>query len=127
MRPKPTEPWIADPVARIATAASQPQTLTRRTYVARESAARIGRYIEDGCITGAIIKPNQIGTLSETCEAITAAQKRGARVIVSHRSGETGDTAIIHIAKACAADAVKIGAPARERLLKFNEYIRIFS
>ena len=91
------------------------------------SAARIGRYIEDGCITGAIIKPNQIGTLSETCEAITAAQKRGARVIVSHRSGETGDTAIIHIAKACSADAVKIGAPARERLLKFNEYIRIFS
>jgi enolase len=91
------------------------------------SAARVARYIEDGCITGAIIKPNQIGTLSETCDAITAAQKRGARIIVSHRSGETGDAAIIHIAKACSADAVKIGAPARERLLKFNEYIRIFS
>lgn len=91
------------------------------------SAARIGRYIEDGVITGVIIKPNQIGTLSATCDAIMAAQKRGARVIVSHRSGETGDNAIIHIAKACAADAVKIGAPARERLLKFNEYIRIFS
>lgn len=91
------------------------------------SAARIGRYIEDGYITGAIIKPNQIGTLSETCDAIVAVQKRGARVIISHRSGETGDTAIIHIAKACNADAIKIGAPARERLLKFNEYIRIFS
>ncbi len=89
-------------------------------------AARIGRFIEDGVITGVIIKPNQIGTLSATCDAITAAQKRGARVIVSHRSGETGDNAIIHIAKACSADAVKIGAPARERLLKFNEYVRIF-
>ena len=91
------------------------------------SAARIGRYIEDGVITGAIIKPNQIGTLSETCDAIAATQERGARVIISHRSGETGDTAIIHIAKACSADAVKIGAPVRERLSKFNEYIRIFS
>jgi enolase len=91
------------------------------------NAARVARYLDDGCITGVIIKPNQIGTLSETCAAIAAAQKRGARVIISHRSGETGDTAIIHIAKACAADAVKIGAPARERMLKFNEYIRIFS
>ena len=91
------------------------------------SAARIARYLDDGCITGAIIKPNQIGTLSETCAAIAAAQKRAAQVIISHRSGETGDTAIIHIAKACSAEAVKIGAPARERLLKFNEYIRLFS
>ncbi len=91
------------------------------------NADRIARYIDDGLITGVIIKPNQIGTLSETCEAIATAQKRGARVIVSHRSGETEDTAIIHIAKACAADAVKIGAPAHERLSKFNEYIRIFS
>ena len=89
--------------------------------------ARVARYLDDGCITGVIIKPNQIGTLSETCDAISAAQKRAARIIISHRSGETGDTAIIHIAKACSADAVKIGAPARERLLKFNEYIRIFS
>lgn len=91
------------------------------------NAERIGRYVEDGIVTGVIIKPNQIGTLSETCEAIAATQKRGARVIISHRSGETEDSAIIHIAKACGADAVKIGAPARERLLKFNEYIRIFS
>ena len=91
------------------------------------NAARIARYIEDGCITGVIIKPNQIGTLSETCDAITAAQKRAARVIVSHRSGETGDTAIIHIAKRALPMPLKIGAPARERLLKFNEYIRIFS
>jgi len=91
------------------------------------NAARVARYLDDGCITGVIVKPNQIGTLSETCDAIAAAQKRGARVIVSHRSGETGDVSIIHIAKACSADAVKIGAPARERLLKFNEYIRIFS
>jgi len=91
------------------------------------NAGRVARYLDDGCITGVIIKPNQIGTLSETCAAIAVAQKRGARVIISHRSGETGDMAIIHIAKACSADAVKIGAPARERLLKFNEYIRIFS
>jgi len=86
----------------------------------------IERYAEQKCIKGAIIKPNQIGTVSEACAAINAAKKNGVKTIISHRSGETEDTFIIHLAKAAAADAVKIGAPARERMLKFNELLRVY-
>jgi enolase len=91
------------------------------------SYSKIDSYMKNKYITGAIIKPNQIGTLFETCEAIKAVKKYNGKVIISHRSGETVDTAIIHIAKASMIDALKIGAPARERLIKFNEYIRLFS
>ncbi|MFH1162352.1 MAG: hypothetical protein V1696_03740 [Candidatus Jorgensenbacteria bacterium] len=79
-----------------------------------------------GAISGVIIKPNQIGTVSETCEAIRAARTRGIQVVISHRSGETDDTFIIHLARACGADGVKIGAPIRERLVKFNELARLY-
>lgn len=91
------------------------------------SSQKIDFCIKNKYITGAIIKPNQIGTLFETCEAIKAVKKYNGKVIISHRSGETMDTSIVHIAKASMADALKIGAPARERLIKFNEYIRLFS
>ena len=77
-------------------------------------------------INGVIIKPNQIGTITETCEAIKVARENDLKVIVSHRSGETEDNFIIHLAKASAADGVKIGAPARERIYKFNELIRVY-
>lgn len=77
-------------------------------------------------ISGVIIKPNQIGTLSETMEAIRTTHRRGLRSIVSHRSGETGDPFLVHVAKAGGAYGVKIGAPARERLSKFNELIRLY-
>jgi enolase len=77
-------------------------------------------------INSVIIKPNQIGTVSETCEAIKTAEKYNLKTIISHRSGETEDNFIIHLAKASNAAGVKIGAPARERLLKFNELIRIY-
>ncbi|MDP3725404.1 MAG: phosphopyruvate hydratase, partial [Nanoarchaeota archaeon] len=73
-----------------------------------------------------IIKPNQIGTVSEACEALSVASREGMKTIVSHRSGETGDNFIIHLARAASADGVKIGAPARERLSKFNELIRLY-
>jgi enolase len=79
-----------------------------------------------GLINAVIIKPNQIGTITETCRAIQAACDENLRIIVSHRSGETEDNFIIHLAKACGADGVKIGAPARERMAKFNELIRIY-
>ncbi len=88
---------------------------------------RIDKYAGEGLMTGVIIKANQIGTLTETCEAINAAKKRGVRVIVSHRSGETDDAFLIHIAKACGADGVKIGAPAKERISKYDELIRLYS
>ncbi len=87
----------------------------------------IDRYAEERCMTGVIIKANQIGTLTETCEAIHVAQKRGIRVVVSHRSGETDDAFLVHIAKACGADGVKIGAPAKERIIKYDELIRLYS
>ena len=74
-----------------------------------------------------IIKPNQVGSVSEACGALSCARREGMKTIVSHRSGETGDTFLIHFARAASADAVKIGAPARERLQKFNELIRLYS
>jgi len=77
-------------------------------------------------INGVIIKPNQIGTISESCEAIKVARAQEIECIVSHRSGETGDNFIIHLARASNAYGVKIGAPVRERLSKFEELIRIY-
>jgi enolase len=77
-------------------------------------------------INAVIIKPNQIGTVSEACDAINDARAEEMRVIISHRSGETEDPFIISLARASAADGVKIGAPARERMAKFNELIRLY-
>jgi enolase len=78
-------------------------------------------------INAVIIKPNQIGTVSEACKAIKIAHENGLKCIVSHRSGETKDVFIIHLARAAGVFGLKIGAPVRERTLKFNEFIRIFS
>ncbi|MFA6364914.1 MAG: hypothetical protein WCW78_00740 [Candidatus Paceibacterota bacterium] len=89
--------------------------------------AEIEAHTAEGAVNGVIIKPNQIGTVSETCAAIKAARMHHAQIIVSHRSGETEDTFIIHLAKAANADGVKIGAPVKERMLKFNELIRLYS
>jgi len=87
----------------------------------------IEKFAKEKMISGVIIKPNQIGTVSETCQAIKVAQENGLKTIVSHRSGETEDVFIIHLAKAGNVDAVKIGAPARERLVKFDELIRLYN
>jgi enolase len=86
----------------------------------------IVRAAREGLINAVIIKPNQIGTVTEACRAIQAARDENLRVIVSHRSGETEDNFIIHVARACGAEGVKIGAPARERVAKFNELIRVY-
>jgi len=77
-------------------------------------------------INGVIIKPNQIGTVTESCEAIKVAHENGLKCIVSHRSGETEDNFIINLARAGGVEGVKIGAPIRERLIKFNELIRVY-
>jgi enolase 1/2/3 len=86
----------------------------------------VEKFSREKLINGVIIKPNQIGTVYETCQAIRSAQENSSKTIVSHRSGETKDTFIIHLAKAANVDAVKIGAPARERLIKFDELIRLY-
>lgn len=87
--------------------------------------------IIEGCgrrksINGVIIKPNQIGTVSETCEAIRVAQKNDIKCIISHRSGEVSDAFIIHLAKASNAYGVKIGAPVKSRASKYKELIRLY-
>ncbi len=80
-----------------------------------------------GLINAVIIKPNQIGTVSEACQAMNTASRNGLRCIVSHRSGETEDIFIIHLARAGGVFGLKIGAPTRERILKFNEFVRVYS
>jgi enolase len=87
----------------------------------------IEKFSKEKLISGVIIKPNQIGTVSESCRAIRMAQENGLKTIISHRSGETEDVFIIHLAKAGNVDAVKIGAPVRERIVKFDELIRLYN
>ncbi len=73
-----------------------------------------------------LVKPNQIGTLSETWEAVRLASEAGYRCILSHRSGETDDATIAHLAVAWGCGQIKTGAPARgERVAKYNELLRI--
>jgi len=77
-------------------------------------------------VNSVIIKPNQIGTLSETLEAINFAGKQGWKVVVSHRSGETNDDFIADLAYAVGAYGIKLGAPARgERVVKYNRLLEI--
>jgi len=76
-----------------------------------------------------IVKPNQVGTLTETFEFVRNAQKAGMKIIVSHRSGETGeDTFIADLSLALGADFIKSGAPVRgERVVKYNRLLQIFN
>lgn len=77
-------------------------------------------------INAVIIKPNQIGTVTETANAINAARDFNLKTIISHRSGETEDNFLIHFAKASNAYGVKIGSPRRERIFKYNELLRLY-
>ena len=73
-----------------------------------------------------LIKPNQIGSLSETINAVKMAKKNGFRTIISHRSGETEDVSIAHIAVGLGAGQIKTGSLSRtERMAKYNELLRI--
>ncbi|MFW5922242.1 MAG: enolase C-terminal domain-like protein, partial [Halodesulfurarchaeum sp.] len=86
---------------------------------------RIERGIEQGAANSVLIKPNQIGTLSDTVDAIELAQRSGYDPVVSHRSGETEDTTIAHLAVATDAPFIKTGTVGGERTAKLNELIRI--
>ncbi|MBI3120293.1 MAG: phosphopyruvate hydratase [Candidatus Kerfeldbacteria bacterium] len=87
---------------------------------------RINRGVQEGVADGVIIKPNQIGTLSEAIDVIEFAQMNDYMVIVSHRSGETNDTSIVDIAIAVQADFLKAGAPERgERVAKYNRLMEM--
>ena len=87
---------------------------------------RLKKGIELGAGNAILIKLNQIGSVSETLDAIKMAQNAGMRVIVSHRSGETEDTTIADLAVALNAGEIKTGAPSRsERVAKYNQLLRI--
>ena len=87
---------------------------------------RLGRGIDERAGNAILIKLNQIGTLTETLAAIRLAHANGYRAVISHRSGETEDTTIAHLAVATGAGQIKTGAPARtDRTAKYNELLRI--
>ena len=87
---------------------------------------RLAEGIARGCGNAILIKPNQIGTVSETLEAVKLAHKAGYAAVASHRSGETEDTAIADLAVALNTCQIKAGAPCRtERVAKYNRLLRI--
>lgn len=90
--------------------------------------ARLEKGIKQGVANAILIKPNQIGTLTETLNVIRLAKENGYRFILSHRSGETEDTTLADIAVAVNAPFIKSGAPCRsERVAKYNRLLRIES
>ena len=87
---------------------------------------RLSRGINNDVANSILIKVNQIGTLTETLEAIEMAKEAGYTAVVSHRSGETEDTTIADIAVATNAGQIKTGAPSRtDRVAKYNQLLRI--
>lgn len=87
---------------------------------------RLARGIEMGVANSILIKVNQIGTLTETLEAIEMAKRAGYTAVISHRSGETEDTSIADLAVAVNAGQIKTGAPSRtDRVAKYNQLLRI--
>ncbi len=87
---------------------------------------RLAKGIKLGVANSILIKLNQIGTLTETLNAIEMAERAGYTAVVSHRSGETEDTTIADLVVAVNAGQIKTGAPARsERVAKYNQLLRI--
>ena len=86
----------------------------------------LSRGIKEGCANSILIKVNQIGTLTETLDAIDMAHRHGFTAVVSHRSGETEDTTIADIAVATNAGQIKTGSLSRtDRIAKYNQLLRI--
>ena len=87
---------------------------------------RLARGIEDGAANSLLVKVNQIGSLTETLDAVELAQRSGFKCMMSHRSGETEDVTIADLAVATNCGQIKTGAPARsERVAKYNQLLRI--
>jgi len=87
---------------------------------------RLKKGIETGCANSILVKVNQIGTLTETLDAIELAKRNNMTAVISHRSGETEDSTIADIAVAVNAGQIKTGAPARsDRVAKYNQLLRI--
>jgi enolase len=87
---------------------------------------RLAEGIGKGTANALLVKVNQIGTLTETLDAVQLAHRNGYRCMMSHRSGETEDTTIADLAVATDCGQIKTGAPARsERVAKYNQLLRI--
>ena len=86
---------------------------------------RIKRGIEKGSSKAVLIKPNQIGTLTDTFKAVNLAKNNNMATVISHRSGETADETISHLAVAFGCPVIKTGVIGGERAAKLNELIRI--
>ena len=87
---------------------------------------RLADGIAKGIANALLVKVNQIGTLTETFDAVDLAHRSGYATMMSHRSGETEDTTIADLAVACNCGQIKTGAPARsERVAKYNQLLRI--
>ncbi|MFI1397365.1 phosphopyruvate hydratase [Streptomyces sp. NPDC020681] len=87
---------------------------------------RLGRGIDEGAANALLVKVNQIGSLTETLDAVELAQRSGFKCMMSHRSGETEDVTIADLAVATNCGQIKTGAPARsERVAKYNQLLRI--
>src|SRR4029079_10954133 len=88
--------------------------------------SRLGQGIEKGVANALLVKVNQIGTITETINAVTMAQHNGYNTIMSHRSGETEDTTIADLAVALNCGQIKTGSASRtDRIAKYNQLIRI--
>ena len=112
--------WVA-----FARAAGSRVQIVGDDYLAT-SAARVMQAAADGACTAVLIKPNQAGTVTETCAALSAGRAAGFATIVSARSGETEDVSIVHLAVGWNAGQLKVGSFARsERMAKWNEALRI--
>jgi enolase len=87
---------------------------------------RLQRGIDERSANSLLVKVNQIGTLTETLDAVALAHRNGFSCMISHRSGETEDTTIADLAVATDCGQIKTGAPARsERVAKYNQLLRI--
>ena len=87
---------------------------------------RLTRGIKANCGNSILVKLNQIGTLTETLDTIEIAKRAGYTTVISHRSGETEDVSLAHVAVAVNSGQLKTGAPARtDRLAKYNELLRV--
>ena len=95
-------------------------------YIFVTNKKKLERGIKEKSANSILIKPNQIGTVSETLETILVAQNSGFRTIISHRSGDSEDTFIADLAVACNAGQIKTGSLCRtDRTAKYNQLIRI--
>lgn len=87
---------------------------------------RLEKGIENGVANSILVKVNQIGTITETLDAIEMAKRAGYTAVISHRSGETEDSTIADLAVAVNAGQIKTGAPSRtDRVAKYNQLLRI--